>query len=60
MQYSSDVEAIDAIAKSYKALSAEVGKVIVGQQDVIQASIISLFPMAIVYWWGFLVWQKPF
>ncbi|MBK7810754.1 MAG: AAA family ATPase [Saprospiraceae bacterium] len=43
MQYSSDVEAIDAIAKSYKALSAEVGKVIVGQQDVIQASIISLF-----------------
>ncbi|MBK9270625.1 MAG: MoxR family ATPase [Saprospiraceae bacterium] len=43
MQYSSDVEAIDAIARSYKDLSSEVGKVIVGQHDVIQASIISLF-----------------
>jgi MoxR-like ATPase len=43
MQYSSDVEAIDAISRSYKNLSAEVGKVIVGQDAVIQATVISLF-----------------
>jgi MoxR-like ATPase len=39
----SDVAAVDALAKSYKNLSAEIGKVIVGQDDVVRAVIISLF-----------------
>jgi MoxR-like ATPase len=39
----SDVAAVDALAKSYKDLSAEIGKVIVGQDDVVRAVIISLF-----------------
>ena len=43
MQYKSDVEAVDALAQSYKDLSAEVAKVIVGQNDVVRAAIISLF-----------------
>jgi MoxR-like ATPase len=43
MKYSSDVEAVDALAKAYKDLKAEIGKVIVGQQDVVNAVIISLF-----------------
>ena len=43
MKYSSDVEAVDALAKAYKDLKAEIGKVIVGQQDVVKAVIISLF-----------------
>jgi MoxR-like ATPase len=43
MNYSSDVEAVDALAKAYKDLKAEIGKVIVGQQDVVKAVIISLF-----------------
>jgi len=38
-----DVQAVDALAQSYKDLSSEIGKVIVGQQDVVQAVIISLF-----------------
>jgi MoxR-like ATPase len=42
-QYSSDVQAVDALAASYKALSKEIGKVIVGQEDVVKAVIISLF-----------------
>jgi MoxR-like ATPase len=42
-QFKSDVEAVDALAKAYKDLSAEIGKVIVGQDDVIRAVIISLF-----------------
>lgn len=41
--YSSEVEAVDALAQSFKDLSQEIGKVIVGQQDVVQAVIISLF-----------------
>ncbi|MDQ3141155.1 MAG: AAA family ATPase [Bacteroidota bacterium] len=43
MQYKSDVEAIDALAQSYKDLSSEIGRVIVGQNDVVKAAIISLF-----------------
>lgn len=39
----SDVAAVDALAQSYKDLSAEIGKVIVGQEDVVRAVIISLF-----------------
>jgi MoxR-like ATPase len=42
-QHNSDVAAVDALAASYKELSAEIGKVIVGQHDVVKAVIISLF-----------------
>ena len=41
--YRSDVEAVDALALSYKNLTKEIGKVIVGQEDVVRAVIISLF-----------------
>jgi len=42
-KYSSDVEAVDALAQSYRDLKSEIGKVIVGQHEVVQAVIISLF-----------------
>jgi len=41
--YKNDVEAVDALAQSYRDLKAEIGKVIIGQDDVIRAVIISLF-----------------
>ncbi|MCZ2101880.1 MAG: AAA family ATPase [Chitinophagales bacterium] len=41
--FSSDVEAVDAMAASYQDLKSEIGKVIVGQEDVVKAVIISLF-----------------
>jgi MoxR-like ATPase len=41
--YKSDVEAVDALAQSYRDLSKEIGKVIIGQDEVVQAVIISLF-----------------
>jgi len=43
IQYKTDVEAVDALASSYKALSSEISKVIIGQEDVVKAVIISLF-----------------
>ena len=43
MNYESDVQAVDAMAQSYQDLRSEIGKVIVGQEDVVQAVIISLF-----------------
>ena len=42
MNYKSDVEAVDALAQSYRDLSTEIGKVIVGQKEVVKAVIISL------------------
>jgi MoxR-like ATPase len=42
-KYSSDVEAVNALAQSYRDLSKEISKVIVGQNDVVKAVIISLF-----------------
>ena len=42
-KFKSDREAIDALAKSYQALKSEIGKVIVGQDEVVKTIIISLF-----------------
>ncbi len=42
-KFKSDVEAIDALAQSYKDLKSEIGKVIVGQEETVKAVIISLF-----------------
>ncbi len=43
LAFKSDVEAVDHLSKSFTALSDEIGKVIIGQKDVVQAVIISLF-----------------
>jgi MoxR-like ATPase len=42
-QYASDVEAVQDLVASYKRLRAEIGKVIVGQNEVVQDVIISIF-----------------
>ena len=41
--YKTEVEAVDALASAYKDLSNEIGKVIIGQNEVVKAVIISLF-----------------
>ncbi len=41
--YKSDVEAVDALAQSYRDLSKEIAKIIVGQDEVVRSVIISLF-----------------
>ncbi len=43
MDYKSDVEAIDGLAQAYKKLKKEIGKVIVGQDEVIKSVLIGLF-----------------
>jgi len=43
MQYKSDVEAADALKKAYQDIRAEIGKVIIGQDDVIKSVLISIF-----------------
>ncbi|MGB3547583.1 MAG: AAA family ATPase [Saprospiraceae bacterium] len=41
--FKSDVEAVDGLAASYEVLRNEIGKIIIGQQDVVKSVIISLF-----------------
>jgi MoxR-like ATPase len=41
--FKSDVEAVDGLAQAYRDLSKEISKVIVGQDEVVKAVIISLF-----------------
>jgi MoxR-like ATPase len=43
MQFKSDVEALDAMAQKYQELRKEIGKVIVGQDQVVQNVLISIF-----------------
>ncbi len=42
-QFKSDVEAIDAMALTYKNLRQEVGKVIIGQDDVVKKVLLCIF-----------------
>ncbi|HUR31838.1 MAG TPA: AAA family ATPase [Saprospiraceae bacterium] len=42
-QYASDVQAIDSLAAKYHELRKEIAKVIVGQDEVVKAVLISLF-----------------
>ncbi|MCP4442603.1 MAG: MoxR family ATPase [Aureispira sp.] len=41
--YKDEVEAVDALADYYQKLKKEIGKVIVGQEDVVEAVLISMF-----------------
>jgi MoxR-like ATPase len=41
--YKSDVEAVNALVEKYGKLKAEIAKVIVGQDDVVESVIISIF-----------------
>ncbi len=41
--YKSDVKAVDGLAQAYQDLKKEIGKVIVGQDEVLKTVIISLF-----------------
>ncbi len=43
MPYSSDVEAADALKAAYLQIRAEIGKVIIGQDEVVKSVLISIF-----------------
>lgn len=43
MKYSSDKEAVEGLVKIYGDLKTEIGKVIVGQHDVVDGVLISIF-----------------
>src|SRR5436190_24193920 len=42
-KYTSDVEAADALAASYKTLSREISKVVIGQDEVVRQVLTAIF-----------------
>ncbi|MEM8889773.1 MAG: AAA family ATPase, partial [Bacteroidota bacterium] len=42
-KFNTPVEAADALAKKYQELKEEIGKVIIGQEDVVEKLLIALF-----------------
>src|SRR6218665_2038679 len=43
MQFKNEVEAVDALHQSFKSIKAEIGKVVVGQDDIIKSVLIAIF-----------------
>ena len=43
LNFQNDKEAVDGLSSAYKRLKSEIGKVIIGQEDVVQTVLISLF-----------------
>jgi MoxR-like ATPase len=43
MQYSSEIEAVDALCVSYRDIREEISKVVIGQDDIIKSVLISIF-----------------
>lgn len=41
--YKSDVQAVDALASAYQEMRSEIGKVIIGQDEVVKTVMLSLF-----------------
>jgi MoxR-like ATPase len=43
MQFDNDIKAVDALHQSYQSIKAEIGKVVIGQDEIIKSVLISIF-----------------
>lgn len=43
MQFDNDIKAVDALHQSYNDIKAEIGKVVIGQDEVVKSVLISIF-----------------
>ena len=43
MQFKDEVEAVDALHQSFKKIHTEIGKVVIGQDDIIKSVLIAIF-----------------
>ncbi|MFA4866990.1 MAG: MoxR family ATPase [Pedobacter sp.] len=43
MEFDNDIKAVDALHQSYKSIKAEIGKVVIGQDEIIKSVLISIF-----------------
>jgi MoxR-like ATPase len=57
--YPDDAAAVDGLAAAYKKLTSEIGKVIVGQHEVVRFVLISVFCDGHSLLVGVPGWRKP-
>lgn len=57
--YNSDIEGAKVLVSKYEALRSEIGKVIVGQHDIIHNTILSIFAKATCFWLVCRDWLRP-
>ena len=54
MQHRTDVEAADALKDVFKQIRTEIGKIIIGQDEVVKSVLISIFSnghcLLVAYW----------
>nr|WP_121269442.1 MoxR family ATPase [Pedobacter schmidteae] len=43
MQFDNDIKAVDALHQSYESIKAEIGKVVIGQDEIIKSVLIAIF-----------------
>ncbi len=43
MQFDNDIKAVDALHQSYKSIKAEIGKFVIGQDEIIKSVLIAIF-----------------
>ena len=43
MQFENDIKAVDALHQAYNNIKAEIGKIVIGQEDVVKSVLISIF-----------------
>ncbi|RZK55260.1 MAG: AAA family ATPase, partial [Pedobacter sp.] len=43
MQFKNEVEAVDALKQSFNNIKAEIGKVVIGQDEIIKSVLIAIF-----------------
>lgn len=43
MQFENDIKAVDALHLAFNSVKAEIGKIVIGQEDVIKSVLISIF-----------------
>jgi MoxR-like ATPase len=43
MQFDNDIKAVDALHQAYNSIKAEIGKVVIGQDEVVKSVLISIF-----------------
>ncbi|WP_449435192.1 AAA family ATPase [Pedobacter steynii] len=43
MQFENDIKAVDALHQTYNNIKAEIGKVVIGQEEVVKSVLISIF-----------------
>ena len=55
---SRDLAAVEQLSAAYQTMAAELGKVIVGQQEVVEQVLTAMFCRGMYCWWACRGWPR--